>query len=400
MKIQHIHIILISLIGFAPTLLGQMTTVNLVAKMNGVFLDENGQNVNYWGYGLFEPGGPYKPSLPSPLLEFNQGDSVTIHFFNDSPEAHTIHLHGLDVNQINDGVGHTSMDVMTGETYDYIFKATHSGSYLYHCHVMSPLHVAMGMYGMITINGPDSLYIYENGPGYNKKYNFLTSEMYTHWNFNLTSPGPFYLYDPDYFMINGKSGTQLFENSSNIIDAQPGDSIVLHLANITYSLVEYIFPEGSNATVYMSDGRPIPQSFQTDTLRLYAGERFAVILRPTQVISDYITVNYLSMFNDNFEGVNYIGINNSSYPMGITTDETIHMRIFPNPAQSVLYLDAPNFSNANAQIVNLQGELLMQHFFVAGSITELNIDNLTNGTYLVILSNETTKKIQKLIIQR
>jgi hypothetical protein len=44
--------------------------------------------------------------------------------------------------------------------------------------------------------------------------------------------------------------------------------------------------------------------------------------------------------------------------------------------------------------------LLMQHFFVAGSITELNIDNLTNGTYLVILSNETTKKIQKLIIQR
>jgi FtsP/CotA-like multicopper oxidase with cupredoxin domain len=395
----HITFLLLSsLIG--ATYIGQMITVNLVAKMNGVFMDESGQNVNYWGYGIFEPGGPYKPSLPAPLLEFNQGDSITLHFLNDSPEAHTIHLHGLDVNQINDGVGHTSMDVMPGETYDYVFKATHSGSYLYHCHVMSPLHVAMGMYGMISINGPDSLYIYENGPGYNKKYHFLTSEMYTHWNFNLTSPGPFYLYDPDYFMINGKSGTQLFENNDNIIEALPGDSIVLHLANIAYSMVEYIFPEGCNAQVYMSDGRAIPQPFSADTLRLYAGERFAVILKPATIVEDYITVNYLSMYEDTFEGVNYIGINSSGYPVGISPDELLHFKMYPNPASSSLMIDLPNLTNGILQVVNLQGKLLLIKNLTTATIHELNVSHLANGTYLVVISTENQHLVQKLIIQR
>jgi FtsP/CotA-like multicopper oxidase with cupredoxin domain len=379
---------------------GQMITVNLVAKMNGVFLDESGQNVNYWGYGLFEPGGPYKPSLPSPFLEFNQGDSVTLHFLNDSPEAHTIHLHGMDVNQINDGVGHTSMDVMHGETYDYVFKATHSGSYLYHCHVMSPLHVAMGMYGMISVNGPDSLFIFENGPGYNKKHHFLTSEMYTHWNFNLTSPGPFYLYDPNYFMINGKSGTQLFENNDYTIEAMPGDSIVLHLANIAYSLVEYVFPEGCNATVHMSDGRPIPQPFSADTLRLYAGERFAVILRPTNTIEGYITVNYLSMYNDNFEGVNYIGINSLEYPVGITADELMHFRVYPNPAVSSIFIDSPNLKKGTLRVYDLQGKLLSTKKINTEITHELNISNLENGTYLLIISTDNDQLVQKLLIQR
>ena len=44
-------------------------------------------------------------SIPGPLLEFGEGDSVTLILNNYSQGApHTIHLHGLDANQANDGV--------------------------------------------------------------------------------------------------------------------------------------------------------------------------------------------------------------------------------------------------------------------------------------------------------
>ena len=47
--------------------------------------------------------------IPGPILTYTEGDSVELKLRNMSQGAsHTIHLHGLDVDQWNDGVPHLS----------------------------------------------------------------------------------------------------------------------------------------------------------------------------------------------------------------------------------------------------------------------------------------------------
>ena len=79
--------------------------------------------------------------IPGPTLRYTEGDSVQLQLRNMSQGAsHTIHLHGLDVDQWNDGVPHLSWEVGHNETKSYYFKAPHPGTYLYHCHFTSSFY--------------------------------------------------------------------------------------------------------------------------------------------------------------------------------------------------------------------------------------------------------------------
>ena len=106
--------------------------------MDGTFLSEDGTYTPYWGFGEFNPNlTNQRITLPSPLLIYDLNDSVYLKLHNLSPETHTIHLHGLDVTQINDGVPSTSFGVLFNDSAIYKFKAKHPGTYLYHCHVQT-----------------------------------------------------------------------------------------------------------------------------------------------------------------------------------------------------------------------------------------------------------------------
>ena len=74
------------------------------------------------------------------------------------PFPHTVHLHGLDVDQASDGVPETGAVARVGETITYRFVATHAGTYWYHCHVDTVEHLTMGMYGALIVHPAD-------GPG-------------------------------------------------------------------------------------------------------------------------------------------------------------------------------------------------------------------------------------------
>ena len=226
------RLIFIALILIGPESWSQVNSVHLIAKMDGTLELENGDLTNIWGFGHFGQGS--FATLPAPILIFQEGDSVEVSLTNGSGEAHTIHLHGLDVDQINDGVPQTSFYVWAGTTALYKFNADHPGTFLYHCHVTTTLHLTMGMYGMIVVERDDQT-LFEGGAGYNQSYYFLASELEIETNDSPLEAFPFHEIVPDYFMINGLSGTMMFENSSEIITTQPGDSIVLRLGNIAYS---------------------------------------------------------------------------------------------------------------------------------------------------------------------
>ena len=269
-------------------LTGQQKHFYVLAAMDGVLMLSDSTNTNYWGFGTFNPaGGPHKIEYPSPTLEVNQGDTVHIHFYNESNEDHTIHLHGLDVDQANDGVPTTSQAIDPNDSTIYSFVAYNSGSFIYHCHVATPLHVAMGMYGMITVlNSPEANLIYSGGPSFNKSYDFLSSDFDLSWNFNILTIGPFHLYEADYFMVNGLSDMLLYGNTDNIIEMQAGDSVLLRIGNMGYTIAKYIFPSEVNAVAYTSDGRILPSPMIGDTLFVYPSERYGVLLTPSTFVSD------------------------------------------------------------------------------------------------------------------
>lgn len=369
----------------------QVRTFNLIAEMLHTLNLDGGTQTEFWGYGLIRDNGGYAITLPAPLLEINKGDSVIINFYNNSPEDHTIHLHGLDVNQANDGVPTTSFAVDPQDTTTYAFMADHAGGFLYHCHVLTTLHLTMGMYGMIVVqNYPDSTRIFDNGPTFTNEFRFLTSDMDRAWNDNTLSIPPMYRFKADYFMVNGLSGNQLYINSSNQVTSYVGDTTVLRLGNMAYSQTRYIFPPELNAKAYMSDGRVLPAEFDCDTLIVNSGERYTVVLIPDLDIDTDILVEYYEARNGNLEHTNKIKLNGD---LNIKEGPINAFDIYPNPVNNQL-----NFNTLSpggiAEIYDLSGKLVL-HMSILDYVNFVDLSHLNNGVYILRYQNTALKVVKQ-----
>lgn len=360
----------------------------LYSTMSGRHLLSTGDSTWFWGYGHYSGSQLSPPSLPAPLLTVYLGDTVNLTFKNLTGEMHTIHLHGTDVDQRNDGSPHTWPAVGQNDSTGYLWYVTHPGSYFYHCHVMTTLHLGVGMYGMIiTKNTPDTTVLYTGGPGFNKEYSFFMTDMDTAWNNMPLSPGPLHAYVPNYFMINGYSDWMMFARPGQIIEANAGDSICLHLGNLGYTTTKLTFPAGANPTVYESDARILPTPFTTDTLRIYPGERYEVILRPTTNISGYIQVDYLNAIVDDSMGTNYIGFNQYIHPTSVQAPmETTFPAVFPNPTTGQFSIESLSDDNA-LTVFSSDGKLCYRQKLQRGNNT-VDCSHLSAGVYF-ISTNET-----------
>lgn len=385
--------IAIILLTFTTHLIAQTRTFNLVAEMLLTHPLDDGSTTQYWGYGVVNGNGSHSMSLPGPLLEINKGDTVVLNFFNDSPEDHTIHLHGLDVNQANDGVPSTSFSVNSQQSTTYTFVANYEGTFLYHCHVLTTLHLTMGMYGMIVVsNYPDSTLLFDGGPSFTNEYRFLTSDMDLSWNNNTLSIPPMYTFKSNYFMVNGLSGNQLYNSPSNTVVANQGDSVLLRLGNIAYTKTRYIFPPELNARAYLSDGRVLPQSFSCDTLEINAGERYSVLLTPNGNvgITDDIAVEYYEARNNNLEHINYIQLSSN---VDVTEIEPLNFTVYPNPTNSTLNFNTVSLGGI-LKIYDVSGKEIYQQNINSYN-TLLNLSDFENGFYLLKYNNQTLKIVKQ-----
>ena len=82
-----------------------------------------------------------------------QGDDVEVVLGNEDVEQGvTIHWHGVDVPNAEDGVaGVTQNAVLPGERYTYRFRAEQVGTFWYHTHQVSSKEVKRGLFGVLVI---------------------------------------------------------------------------------------------------------------------------------------------------------------------------------------------------------------------------------------------------------
>jgi FtsP/CotA-like multicopper oxidase with cupredoxin domain len=92
-------------------------------------------------------------SSPGPLIRARQGDLVKVTLVNESvPDGTTLHWHGIDVPNAEDGVAGVTQDaVPAGGRHVYRFVAGKPGTYWYHSHQISHEQVRDGLLGPLVV---------------------------------------------------------------------------------------------------------------------------------------------------------------------------------------------------------------------------------------------------------
>ncbi len=101
---------------------------------------------------------------PGPVIRAVQGQLVEVHLTNASvPDGVTLHWHGVDVPNAEDGVAGVTQDaVRTGQSHTYRFVVDEAGTYWYHSHQVSHRQVQGGLLGALVVaprspTGPEAL---------------------------------------------------------------------------------------------------------------------------------------------------------------------------------------------------------------------------------------------------
>lgn len=239
---------------------------------------------------------------PSAHFEIIEGQPTTLSFENLSPMDHTIHLHGLDVDQLNDGVPQTSFSVPMFGTNDYEFIAPHAGTYHYHCHVDTVVHYHRGMSGAIIVRPPDGSITraWDGGPSFDEEVLWQLMTFDRSWTSGVSGSSTA-RHRPSVFMINGHDTTPASLDPYSRLVASVGQKLYLRLLNSSYQWGR-IRLAGYPFEVVASDGRPMNQVVTTDSWDIGPGERYDLLISPTAPISADATVEYLDDYTGGILG--------------------------------------------------------------------------------------------------
>jgi FtsP/CotA-like multicopper oxidase with cupredoxin domain len=185
---------------------------------------------------------------PGPELRMQQGDLVEVTLVNrDVEPGVTIHWHGLDLPNAEDGVAGVTQDaVLPGASHTYRFRAEQRGTFWYHSHESSSTQVDRGLFGALVIE-----------PRQSQTAETLDLALVSHV-FDGTDT------------INGAPGAQHRR-------VAPGSDVRLRLVNADDNPKRFLL-SGTPFRVLAIDGTDLhgPASLERTTLALAAGGRYDV----------------------------------------------------------------------------------------------------------------------------
>jgi FtsP/CotA-like multicopper oxidase with cupredoxin domain len=254
----------------------------------------------------------------APTLDFLQNDDMKITLTNlglvqrpDLTDSHTIHWHGFDIpTPLNDGVPEVSVAVPIGKQLTYFYRPHREGTYMWHCHFEDVEHVQMGMTGIVFVRplqdgtpiGGFTRFAYndhDGSTGYNRHFAILLNEFWKdfHDGDRDIQESIATDYDPQWFTLNGRcypdtlrpnndptfttpnpnyDTDDMSQPNSALIQVNPGDRVLLRLANLGYQQHAMQLPGiamhviGQDASL-LRDGT-VDTSYWTNTLYIGPGE--------------------------------------------------------------------------------------------------------------------------------
>ncbi len=273
---------------------------------SGDLLMPDGNRVRFWGFEDETSGR----RLPSPLIRATEGEVVHV-TVKASKRVHTIHLHGIEPEPWNDGVGHTSFEV-TGQ-YTYQFRPATAGTYFYHCHVNTVLHVQMGMFGALIVDpypthdADGRRLAFTGGPAYDVERLWVAFSLDPNWRRLNHAAGldgedaGLNVFEPKYHLINGVpqplGPTAEITRPEVAIRAKVGQTVLIRFVSAGYFPTEWNFHPGRahgerlDVQVIAADGRPFVATdaaggtfhprFARQALRMGPAERYECIVTAT-----------------------------------------------------------------------------------------------------------------------
>jgi hypothetical protein len=274
-----------------------------------------------------------------------EGDVVHVRL-QPAKRVHTIHHHGMEPDPRNDGVGHTSFEVSGSYTYQWKPDTGvpgdpnqgAGGSYFYHCHVNTVLHVQMGMAGPMIIDPvvhPDfpvpagARRSFVDGPLYDvaTEVYLATYALDPRWHTLSHAAGlsgedvGLNRFDPKFFYVLGGALAGPATTSDVIAPTQlrvnlpgSGHPTLLRMLNLNYFPTRALFTDSSGkpakiAELIAHDGRPfrdtsspLPPSqpvrdtghpLLTSAIAFGAAERYDALLHPPSRGLFMVTFEYI-----------------------------------------------------------------------------------------------------------
>lgn len=218
---------------------------------------EPGRVVDAWSYNGMVPG---------PMIRLDLGDKVRVVLDNQLPMGTDIHWHGIHTPNSMDGVAPITQPlVRSGETFVYEFEATHLAVGMYHAHHHAQMQVPNGLFAPMLI-GELPL------PAGRTISGIAIPE-----DIEIAQEIPMVLNDAGVigFSLNGKS----FPATDPYV-VTAGDWIMVHYYNEglqIHPMHQHQFPQ----LVVAKDGIPLESPYWADTVNVAPGERYTVLLNPT-----------------------------------------------------------------------------------------------------------------------
>jgi FtsP/CotA-like multicopper oxidase with cupredoxin domain len=244
-----------------------------------------------------------KAQHPAPILGFKQDTDVKITLTNlglvgrpDLTDSHTIHWHGFRAPvALMDGVPEVSIAVPVQRQFTYFYRPHDAGTYMYHCHFEDVEHVQMGMTSIVFVrpSSGNKLAYNDASTAFDREFAILLNEIWTtmHDNDEQIQESIHTNYKPNYFTLNGRCYPQTILPSkeptlpsqpiSSLVQCNPGERVLLRLANLGYQQHAMQLPGipmkvvGEDATLLNNAGTDL--SYAANTIYMGPGEARDVI---------------------------------------------------------------------------------------------------------------------------
>jgi FtsP/CotA-like multicopper oxidase with cupredoxin domain len=247
-----------------------------------------------------------------------------------------------------------SLGVPAGRSFTYFYRLREPGTYMYHCHFEDTEHVHMGMTGTVFIRPaqnagnpglgiPAGKYVYNDGvlPGdprstaYDREFVLLLTEIWAHmhWNGAHIQETDWSDYEPDFFLLNGRTYPNTlapnggetdpvtgdlipppgypelqYQPLTSLIQANAGDRVLLRIINLGFKLQTMtlagldLHVVGKDATLLRGrDGSDL--SYRTNSIPIGPGESVDAIFTAPNVGAQ---TNYL-FYNRNYNHLSNAG---------------------------------------------------------------------------------------------